>query len=114
MNTADRERRLKKIYLDSLPARLEELRSMFDNILIEKQAEQTLLKLYRLAHNLAGSSATYGFEEIGDKAAEMEDWFEGFVESNTLPLDTDKTQFNQLFDKLLQTSEQALATVAPS
>ena len=107
MDTADRERRLKKIYLDALPGRLDEIRQMMDSVFNGDQSEEALYKLYRLAHNLAGSSATYGFDEIGDKADEMEDWLEGFVAEKNMPVPDDKKQFICFLDDLSRMSEQA-------
>lgn len=113
MDFKERERKLKKIYLDALPGRLDELRLGVQEVYRSGEKQQALQALYRAVHNLAGSGATYGFEAIGDKAAEMEAWLEGFVENNTLPASDDEATFRLYLDQLQHISEQCQPTAAP-
>ena len=110
MDTRERELRLKKIYLETLPERLQELQDGMV-ALIDDANEQQLNQLHRIIHNLAGSSSTYGFESLGDKAGELEEWIEAFVDSKTLPTETDQAQFQLHLSELEKISDGLKSTV---
>ena len=112
MNTAERELRLKKIYLEALPGRLQELQEGMEALIEDEANEQQLNQLHRAVHNLAGSSSTYGFESLGDKAGELEEWVEAFVDSKTLPTEADQTQFQLHLRELEKISDGLKSTVA--
>lgn len=109
MDVAARELRLKQIYLDALPNRLLELRNAVEALYDSDDAEQALFAIYRSVHNLAGSSATYGFEIIGDKASEMEAWIEQFRQQKALPSQDDRQQLQLYLNAIKQVSEEVLS-----
>jgi len=108
MDVSDRELRLQRIYLEALPGRLEEIQQGFNNLFSTDVEEKALFTLYRMVHNLAGSSATYGFELIGDKAKEMEVWLESFVDTKTQLLVNDKLTFSAFMGDLKQLAKQSI------
>ncbi len=108
MDVNDRELRLQRIYLEALPGRLNEIQLGFDTALSSDSEENALFTLYRTVHNLAGSSATYGFELIGNKAYEMELWLEDLMADKTRSLAQDKDRFVSYMDVLKQLSQQLI------
>ncbi len=109
MDVNDRELRLQRIYLEALPGRLNEIQLGFEAALSGDGGENALFTLYRTVHNLAGSSATYGFKLIGNKAHEMELWLEDLMADKTRSLAQDKDRFVSYMDGLQQLSQRLAA-----
>jgi len=74
-------------YLESLPTRIQSLQSGFK--------QQDHLRLTRIAHQLKGASAGYGFAPIGEIAAQLEDTLRT---SQTVELDEVSTLVDDLID----------------
>lgn len=61
---------LKKIYIRSLPSRIDSLKTQVDDL--EKSSEGAGESIRRLAHSLYGSGATYGFPRVSEAARKVE------------------------------------------
>jgi HPt (histidine-containing phosphotransfer) domain-containing protein len=59
-------------YTRSLPRRLEQVASLWQQVLTGEDAAQALPALERHAHSLAGSAATFGWAELGLAAQALE------------------------------------------
>ncbi|OGA96686.1 MAG: hypothetical protein A3E79_03265 [Burkholderiales bacterium RIFCSPHIGHO2_12_FULL_61_11] len=59
-------------YHRSLPQRLEQIESLWGQVLNDEAPVQALASLERCAHSLAGSGATFGFAALGDAARGLE------------------------------------------
>lgn len=76
MNKTDLQRRLRAYrarFADGLPARLERLHGHWRDAFDPSHRETALKALYREAHNLAGSSASFGYQELGAAAKRLEE-----------------------------------------
>lgn len=79
---------LRVVYVQQLPQRLDETRDAFERWVKSKAAGE-LFTFYRLTHNLAGSGALYGFEEITEKALAIEHVVTVLIEKKAPPTPTD-------------------------
>ncbi len=61
---------LKKIYIQSLPARIDSLKTQVKDL--EKNTAGAAESIRRLAHSLYGSGATYGFPRVSESARKVE------------------------------------------
>lgn len=59
-------------YHRSLPQRLEQIESLWRQVLNNEAPAEALARLERCAHGLAGSGATFGFAALGDAARVLE------------------------------------------
>lgn len=59
-------------YRSSLTQRLDQIESLWRQVLNDEAPEQALASLERCAHSLAGSGATFGFAALGDAARVLE------------------------------------------
>ena len=59
-------------YRSSLPRRLDQIESLWRQVLNDEAPAQALASLERCAHSLAGSGATFGFAALGDAARVLE------------------------------------------
>ena len=59
-------------YRSSLPQRLDQIESLWRQVLNDERPAETLATLERCAHSLAGSGATFGFAALGDAARVLE------------------------------------------
>src|SRR4030042_3068115 len=57
-----------KDYLAGLPAKIEQLNALKENLMPETYQEDSLRSAHAIAHSLAGSSATFGFEKLSQLA----------------------------------------------
>jgi len=62
----------REAYRLDLPQRLAQIESLWENFRRNDEPREGLFAIERFAHNLAGSSATFGFSGIGDAARELE------------------------------------------
>lgn len=63
---------IKQAYQSELPAKATDLKAVWKGIVGESWGADRLQELYRLAHSLAGSGATFGFEDISLRARALE------------------------------------------
>lgn len=59
-------------YRLSLPQRLDQIESLWRQVLNNEAPAEALASLERCAHSLAGSGATFGFAALGDAARVLE------------------------------------------
>jgi chemotaxis protein histidine kinase CheA len=59
---------LELIFLDKLPARLEDIRVALDQFVAAPDNAEHLELIHRLLHTMAGSAGTFGFDEVGEIA----------------------------------------------
>ncbi len=69
---ADKYRELRQRYVDGLPARLEQITSLWDSLLHINWSAAQVAQLLQLAHKLSGSGATYQLPDISRHAALLE------------------------------------------
>ena len=62
----------REVYRHELPQRLAKIESLWEIFRRSEEPREGLNAIERCAHNLAGSSATFGFSEIGDAARDLE------------------------------------------
>jgi diguanylate cyclase (GGDEF)-like protein len=115
---------LRAQYADKLPGNIRHIRSLWDNLLYVKWDDKAFLLLRRLVHNLAGTSATHGFSEIGSLALGLDQQLQKLQNTDTLPSERERSQVTgclQRLTEMLETSHNLEAldaganlTVAPS
>lgn len=115
---------LRAQYADKLPGNIRHIRSLWDNLLYVKWDDKAFLLLRRLVHNLAGTSATHGFSEIGSLALGLDQQLQQLQNTDTLPSERERSQVTgclQRLTEMLETSHNLEAldaganlTVAPS
>lgn len=93
---------LRVAYVKQLPQRLSETRGAFERWLKFKTAAD-LFTFYRLTHNLAGSGALYGFEQITEKARAVEDVVTSLLEKKTQATASDIAMIKTGLDVLEET-----------
>ena len=87
------QRNLRRSYIDRLPARIRQLEAFHERI---AQSDATAIaEAQAIAHQLAGSGASYGFEDITGSARAFE----------RAPAEKALTTFEQLLDTLNQAKE---------
>ena len=59
-------------FRSSLPQRLDQIESLWCQVLNDEAPAEALASLERCAHSLAGSGATFGFAAMGDAARVLE------------------------------------------
>jgi HPt (histidine-containing phosphotransfer) domain-containing protein len=63
---------LRADYRLSLPQRMDQIESLWRQVLSNEAPEQALASLEHCAHSLAGTGATFGFAALGDAARVLE------------------------------------------
>lgn len=66
---------LSQAYAKSLPLKIEEMQKSWEKYLSQPNAEQ-LKSLHILAHNLHGSSGSYGYSQLSQMTAQLENYFD--------------------------------------
>lgn len=64
--------RIREIYVESFPEKVDELRNCWAKINVAKIATKPLQKMRTEVHKIAGSSGSHGFDEIHDLARKIE------------------------------------------
>lgn len=86
-------------FTTQLPARINELQNTL--IELKKSADIDTMKNFRLmVHKLAGSSATFGHENLSLRAKEFEAYLDGFIEDAVVPTETDWEKIEWYLDHL--------------
>lgn len=91
-------------YREAMPARRAEVESLLAQLLVDDAA--AVIGLKSVAHKLAGSAASYGFENISLAAARLDDWMIVGPNSET-PIDAYRAQLAGLTRALLTAIAQA-------
>ncbi len=114
MNTANsdltqRLRALHEDYAEKLPAKIAELYACWGELSADWQLE-SLSSFHRLAHTLAGSGATFGFEHVSHSARALEQTLKALVKNESgLNEQTSKTIERQL-KELQHTAQHSIQT----
>ena len=69
---ADTFRELTVLFQTSLPGRLVEIEAAYDQAKLEGARQESIRKLHRLLHSLVGTSGTFGFKQLSEKARSIE------------------------------------------
>jgi len=105
---------MRQEYLSQLPDKIQQIRDIWEDWLQSGQPHGTLTELRRLAHNLAGSGATFGCEEISAVAGRLEGLIGILLEQKITLAKPQLEQFNSILDTLDQALMQTRAATAPS
>ena len=89
-------------YLRQLPSRLSEIEAAFHEISGDPDDMEGYQRLLLLAHKLAGSGATFGFDGISVAAREMEAILSGIVDSGLLEIDMAEGDLPRALAKLTE------------
>ena len=69
---ADTFRELTVLFQTSLPGRLVEIEAAWDQAKLVDARRESIRKLHRLLHSLVGTSGTFGFKQLSEKARSIE------------------------------------------
>ena len=69
---ADTFRELTVLFQTSLPGRLVEIEATWDQAKLAGANQESIRKLHRLLHSLVGTSGTFGFKQLSEKARSIE------------------------------------------
>ena len=69
---ADTFRELTVSFQTSLPGRLVEIEATWDLTKLAGASQESIRKLHRLLHSLVGTSGTFGFKQLSEKARSIE------------------------------------------
>ena len=69
---ADTFRELSLLFQTSLPGRLIEIEAAWDQAKLTDAHGESIRKLHRLLHSLVGTSGTFGFKQLSEKARSIE------------------------------------------
>ena len=69
---ADTFRELTVLFQTSLPGRLVEIEATWDQAKLAGARRESIRKLHRLLHSLVGTSGTFGFKQLSEKARNIE------------------------------------------
>ena len=98
MTSIEKKTKLRDRYIDSFPRKVESLEQAIEGVLARRDVEDEK-RLRMLAHQLAGSGGSYGFQAISDRARALE----------CAPLEQLGPAFDALKTQLGETYERELA-----
>ncbi len=111
----DQLQTLHQTYLSQLPGKLTAIHDTWRGLGHHGPPDiQTLKSLHLLSHSLAGSSATFGFTELGELGHKLEMIFDKLVHSGQLPSPQQRSQIDGWIKALRQGIEQPAPTKNPS
>jgi HPt (histidine-containing phosphotransfer) domain-containing protein len=87
-------------YTRSLPRRLEQVASLWQQVLTGEDVAQALPALERHAHSLAGSAATFGWAELGLAAQALELAVHPHVEAGQAPPQQAQAEVSRAVEEL--------------
>ncbi len=87
-------------YVRLLPNRIEEIERAFEAVGEKPHEIETYAQLRLLVHKLAGSGATFGFDEITSSARELEDRLSTIIDSGLLQLDAADDELVRALERL--------------
>ncbi len=81
-NRLDKLKALRMSYHDNLPRRMMEIESSWLSLLAGNVSSDVRHVFHRLVHSLAGSAGTFGYDEISQKARQLEHVIQRMIENN--------------------------------
>ncbi|MCJ7625087.1 MAG: response regulator, partial [Anaerolineaceae bacterium] len=79
-NTDEKLRKLYEKYADNLTELLKEVEVSWENVLDNHWDTQSVREFHRVAHKIAGSSASFGFKKINSAVKKLEDVLEEILD----------------------------------
>ncbi len=80
-------------YIRQLPARFDEISRYTENAK-DDQSWESLEILKNSIHKLAGSGATFGFDELSEKSKKLEEYLSSFLQDSIIPKSPDWNDFD--------------------
>jgi diguanylate cyclase (GGDEF)-like protein len=99
---------LAKAYTDEIPGKLTQMRSVWDQFCDQKD-QRLLITLHRLAHNMAGSAATFGLHSLSDHARRFDLFLKKILDTQLPPTADQEQQVFAFLDALYRVSPQKAA-----
>ena len=96
---ADTFRELTVSFQTSLPGRLVEIEATWDLTKLAGASQESIRKLHRLLHSLVGTSGTFGFKQLSEKARSLEYTVEALMATDVFS-DEDLKQLEFEFGEL--------------
>ena len=93
------QQKLLQRYLDSLPGKRTDLTVAMNDVEKEDFSPETLSRLSKMAHRLAGSAGSYGLDEVGATALALEQAIPDSAD-DTRQRDAIRFSMNELLDAL--------------
>jgi chemotaxis protein histidine kinase CheA len=87
-------------YRQSLPAKLEEIASLWRDLASGTAAPARLADLLRELHSIAGAARTFGVAGVSEAAAAAESFIETYSKGRRLPNAAKQAEFAQMLDAL--------------
>ena len=103
---ADAFRELTLLFQTSLPERLVEIEAAWDQAKLAGARREGIRKLHRLLHSLVGTSGTFGFKQLSEKARSIEYTVEALMATDMFS----DENLNQLAFELGELRAMALET----
>ncbi|MEN9252116.1 MAG: diguanylate cyclase [Thermostichales cyanobacterium HHBFW_bins_127] len=97
---------LAKAYTDEVPSKLAQMRSIWSQF-CEQKDQRLLSTLHRLAHNMAGSAATFGLSSLSDQARRFDLFLKKILDTQLPPNNDQEQQVLAFLDTLYRVSPQA-------
>src|SRR5690242_19682092 len=94
MDTTDKFELLRTRYAAQLPERIKAIEAGWNDLAKGTWDESAGRALYRLAHSLAGSGSTFGFDAVSDAARTLERCLQTVIEQNAPPQDAQRAAIN--------------------
>jgi len=84
---------LADIFIGRIPTTLSTMESELDAIIHNSKDHNAWKNLHRQLHTLAGTAGTFGHEELGDRARELEDRINTMLKTDTVSDEPLKSEF---------------------
>ncbi|GAB4211068.1 MAG: hypothetical protein OHK0012_02840 [Synechococcales cyanobacterium] len=96
---------LAKAYTDEVPSKLAQMGTVWEQY-CEQKDQRLLVTLHRLAHNMAGSAATFGLSSLSDQARRFDLFLKKILDSQLPPSVDQERQVVAFIDTLHRVSPQ--------
>ena len=93
---------LRKGFIDHLDGRSNEIAQLWRDYIRNQNDPEILFNLYRNVHSLAGSGATFGYDELGRRARNMEIILRACKERNAPPPNEEVQQLEELMSLMME------------
>ena len=97
--------RLKETYARALPDRLATLEALWHDVRAGDRRPDELEPLYRAAHSLTGSGATFGYERVSVSARALELYLQPLITGASVLTQTHVDKISELLDALTRAAE---------
>ena len=99
-------------YVLGLPDKLQEIRELYNSILLSNNAEDMLDDLYILAHRITGTSGTFGFKRLSACSRSFENFLSdiqsrGFDVENSIEMEGLQVSIDALAVAILATQQES-------